>query len=148
MSKKDKIAEKLKEGVSIEEIEKFARRYTPEVFIIIAMIIATISSVFGFFTGPSWSLIFSGLCLAVTIVIPDPIEKIFAKFHSFLINQNKTTLIIIGIVRIVLAIFIPFILFAEMGFLAGIAFHSSFKKVEELHKKNEEEETSDEEEHI
>jgi uncharacterized membrane protein len=147
MVKKDKIAEKLKEGVSVEEIEKFARRYTPEVFIIISMIIATISSVFGFFTGPSWSLIFSGLCLVVTIVLPDPIEKMFNKFQSFLVNQNKTTLIIIGIVRIILAIFIPFILFTEMGFLAGIAFHSSSKIVKEHKKKNEEEE-SNEEEHI
>ena len=47
MSKK--MAEKLKEGVTVEELEKFARKYTTEVFIVFAIIIAAISSSFSFF---------------------------------------------------------------------------------------------------
>ncbi|HEU64016.1 MAG: hypothetical protein KR126chlam4_00316 [Candidatus Anoxychlamydiales bacterium] len=123
-----KVTEKIKEGVSVEEIEKFARKYTNEVFLILALIIATISSVFGFFTGPSWSLIVAGLLAIIGIALPVQVGKFLKKLLTFQAKAPKTTIIIIGIVRIVLAVFIPFILFAEIGLLAGYAFHTTTKE--------------------
>ncbi|NGX33271.1 MAG: hypothetical protein K1060chlam4_01333 [Candidatus Anoxychlamydiales bacterium] len=124
-----KVTEKIKEGVSVEEIEKFARKYTNEVFLILALIIATISSVFGFFTGPSWSLIFAGLLAIIGIALPVQVGKFLKKILKFQATAPKTTIIIIGIVRIVLAVFVPLILFAEIGLLAGYSFHTTTREL-------------------
>lgn len=123
MAKKDKFSEKLKEGVSVEEIEKFARKYTNEVFLIVSLILATISSVFSFFTGPSWSLFCAGLLAIIAIALPEQMGKAIKKMFKFQTKAEKTTTIVIGIIRIIFGIFIPFILFAELGLLAGYSFH-------------------------
>ncbi|NGX51788.1 MAG: hypothetical protein KR126chlam5_00075 [Candidatus Anoxychlamydiales bacterium] len=135
-----KVTEKIKEGVSVEEIEKFARKYTNEVFLILALIIATISSVFGFFTGPNWSLILAGLLAIIGIALPVQVGKFLKKLLKFQATAPKTTIIIIGVVRIVLAVFVPLILFAEIGLLAGYSFHTTTRELhgdeehsEELH---------------
>jgi hypothetical protein len=144
MAKKEKFTEKIKEGVSVEEIEKFARKYTNEVFLILSLIIATISSIFGFFTGPSWSVFFMGLLAIIAIALPEQIGVFIKKMMKLQAKAEKATSIIIGIVRIVLGIFIPFILFAELGLLAGYAFHTTSKQFISEHK----EEKPKEEEHI
>jgi len=128
MAKKEKLSEKIKEGVSVEEIEKFARKYTNEVFLIISLIIATISSIFGFFTGSSWSVFFMGLLAIIGIALPEQVGKFLKKIMKFQIKAEKTTTIVIGIVRIIFGVFIPFILFAELGLLAGYSFHTTSKE--------------------
>lgn len=120
-----KVTEKIKEGVSVEEIEKFARKYTNEVFLILSLIIATISSIFGFFLGHIWSLLFAGLFAIIGIALPAQVGKFLKKTLQWQNKAEKTTIIIIGIVRIIFGIFIPFVLFAELGLLAGYAFHST-----------------------
>ena len=149
MAKKEKLSEKIKEGVSVQELENYARKYTTEVFLIVAIIIAAISSAFGFFTGPSWSIFFAALCAIISIAIPTKIEPIMKKVIHIAFKKEKSTEIIVGIIRVVVAIFIPFILFAEIGLLAGLAFHN----VSKLHlgkKKDKFTEVSeiDEDEHI
>ncbi|NGX34563.1 MAG: hypothetical protein K1060chlam1_00916 [Candidatus Anoxychlamydiales bacterium] len=139
-----KVTEKIKEGVSVEEIEKFARKYTNEVFLILALIIATISSIFGFFTGPIWSLIFAGLLAIVGIALPMQVGKFLKKLLKFQAKSPKTTIIIIGIVRIILAVFIPFILFAEIGLLAGYSFHTTTRELQGLEEHHSEEHHSEE----
>lgn len=127
MAKKGKIGDKLKEGVSVEEIEHFARKYTAEVFLALAVVIASISSTFDFFTGPGWSLLLGGLGAVVSIIFPEQIARMFDKFYSFTNKQEKSTQIIIGVVRLIVAIFVPFIIFAEIGCLAGISYHERSK---------------------
>lgn len=148
MAKKENFTEKFKEGVSVEDIEKFARKYTNEVFLILSLIIATISSIFTFFTGPGWSLLFAGLLAIVGIAFPVHVEKIVKKIFKFQSKDDKTTIIIIGIVRIVLAIFIPFILFAEIGLLAGYSFHTVVKEISFTKEDTTDTEKSNEEEHL
>ena len=58
---KNKFSEKLKEGVTVKEIEEFARNHTMEVFSVLAIIIATITSCWDYFTGPGLSLFFAAL---------------------------------------------------------------------------------------
>ncbi len=149
MAKKEKLTEKFKEGVSVEELEKFARKYTSEVFLIVAIIIAAISSAFGFFTGPSWSIFFAAICAIISIAIPTKIEPMMKKIVSIAYKKEKSTEIVVGVIRLVIAIFIPFILFAELGFLAGLAFHNIAKLHLNL-KKDAFKETKDieEDEHI
>jgi hypothetical protein len=140
---------KIKEGVSVKEIESFARKYIIEGFLILALIIATLSSAFNFFTGPGWSVIFTGIGGIVSVAFPDHVMKIGRPLFNFLKKQEKTIQIIIGIVRLIFAIFIPFLLFLEIGLLAGLAFHQNSKITFEKKEEDKEEETPDtDEEHI
>ena len=120
--KKDK-GFNIKEGVSVKEIEGFVRQHIMESFWFVAVVIGTISSIFDFFTGPSWSLIFAGVGILVSIIFPENIGKLHAKLMGFLHKQEKTAQIVIGIVIIVISVFVPFILFAVMGLLAGMGLH-------------------------
>jgi hypothetical protein len=120
---KNKFTDKLKGGVSVHEMEEFARKHTTEVFSVLALIIGAISSTFDFFTGPGWTIIFTALGCIVAIFFPAPIEKGLKQLYSFTFKQEKTTEIIIGGVKIVIAIFVPFIYFGLLGLLAGTSFH-------------------------
>lgn len=118
MAKKQQ-SDKSKMGVSVEEIEVFTRKYVVEVFSIITIIIATISSAWDFFTGPKLSLFFAGGAMILAIIFPKYIDNVLGKYFSFLRKQERMSQIIIGIVSIIIAIFIPFIIFMKIGFLAG-----------------------------
>ena len=128
MAKKDKLSEKIREGVTVEDLEKFARKYTNEVFLILALLIATVSSVFGFFTGPVWSVLFMGILAIVALALPERIGNFLRKILKFQVTAEKSITIMIGIVRIIIGLFIPFVLFAELGLLAGYAFHTTAKE--------------------
>lgn len=140
-----KVTERLKEGVSVEEIEKFARKYTNEVFLILSLIIAAISSIFGFFSGPSWSVLFMGLSAIISLALPEKVGVFIKKILKLQAKAEKAVMIIIGIVRIIFGLFIPFILFAELGLYAGYAFHTFSK---ELGRTETKEQNPKEEEHI
>jgi hypothetical protein len=120
---KNKFSEKLKEGVSVKEIEEFARHHTFEVFSVLAIIIATITSSWDYFTGPRLSLFFAALGTIATILFPVPIERGLKQLYIFSLKQEKSTQLILGAVKLVAAIFIPFILFGIVGLLAGSSFH-------------------------
>ncbi len=120
---KGKFTEKLKEGVSVQELEDFARKHSIEVFTVIALVIAAISSMFNFFTGPSWTILFLTIGVIVGIFFPNPVDKGLKQLSDFLFKQEKTTRFILGAVKIVLAIFIPFTLFGAVGLLAGTSYH-------------------------
>jgi len=121
--KKGSPMDKFKEGVSVKELENFARRYMTEGFLILSIVIATLSSVFDFFTGPGWSVFFAGIGIIVSTAFPAQIHKLIKPLSQFLKKQEKTVQIIVGIVRLIFAIFIPFLLFAEAGLLAGLVYH-------------------------
>lgn len=123
-----KFGNKIKEGVSVQEIEKFARKYTTEVFLILAVLIGTISSIFDFFTGARLSIIFAGLGAIASLAFPEKIKTFHKKIAKFVLKKEKTSQIIFGIIRIAIALFIPFLLFAELGLLSGLTFHSLEKE--------------------
>jgi hypothetical protein len=120
---KNKFTDKLKGGVSVHDMEEFARKHTTEVFSVLAIVIGTISSIFDFFTGPSWTILFTALGCIIAIFFPTPVERGLKQLYSFTCKQEKTTEMIIGGVKIIIAIFIPFIYFGLLGLLAGTSFH-------------------------
>jgi len=123
MAKKEKLTDRLKEGISVEHIEKFAHKYVAEVFTALAIVIASISSSYDFFTGPKMSLMLGGLSVIIAIFLPHKIDAMCEKFYEFSNKQEKALLIILGIVKLIVALFIPFIVFIGLGFLAGISYH-------------------------
>lgn len=120
---KHKIIDKIKEGVSVEELEGFAGKHTTEVFTILALIIGAISSSFDFFTGPKLTIFFLAIGALAGIVFPVPVEKGLKQLYGYTFKQEKMTEIIIGAVKIIVALFIPFLYFGLVGLLAGTSFH-------------------------
>lgn len=118
-----KLMDKIKEGVSVQEVEDFARKYTTEVFSVLAIIIGSISSMYSFFTGAKMTIAFIAIGVVVAIFYPAPVEKGLKQFYSFAFKQEKTTQMILGLVKIVVGLFIPFILFGFVGLLAGTSYH-------------------------
>lgn len=121
MSKK--LMDKIKEGVSVQEVEDFARKYTTEVFSALAIVIAGISSMYDFFSGPKLTILFTVVGLIVGVFFPAPVERGLKQFYSFSYKQEKMTQIVLGCVKIVAGLFIPFILFGAVGLLAGTSYH-------------------------
>lgn len=115
--------DKVKDGVSVQEVEDFARKYTTEVFSVLAIIIAAISSMYDFFIGPRLAIAFVTIGTILGVFFPAPVEKSLKQLYSFTYKQEKMTQIILGVVKIVIAIFIPFILFGILGLLAGTSYH-------------------------
>src|SRR3989344_7332703 len=102
---KNKFVDKLKEGVSVHELEGFASKHTTEVFSVLAIVVGAISSSFDFFTGPKLTILFLALGALVAIFLPTPTEKGLKQLYGFISKQEKMTEILLGVVKIVIAIF-------------------------------------------
>ena len=118
-----KLMDKIKEGVSVQEVEDFARKYTTEVFTILALIIASISSMYDYFTGPKMTILFVVIGVFIVMFFPAPVEKGLKQFYNFAYKQEKMTQLILGFVKIVVALFIPFFFFGLIGLLSGTSYH-------------------------
>lgn len=129
MAKQEKqtTKKKVKDGVSVEEIEKYTRKYTSEIFMIVAIAVAMFSSVFDFFIGSSWAVFLTTVGLIYALLAPKQVGAILNKMVSFSM-KDRSTEIMVGIVRIVVAIFLPAILFGIMGLVAGTAYQGFNKK--------------------
>ncbi|MBU6383944.1 MAG: hypothetical protein KGR16_06490 [Verrucomicrobia bacterium] len=118
-----KLMDKIKEGVSVQEVEDFARKYTTEVFSVLAILVGSISSMYDFFTGARMTIVFFAIGVIVGIFFPAPVEKGLKQFYNFSFKQEKTTQMVLGVVKLVVGLFIPFVLFGFMGLLAGTSYH-------------------------
>lgn len=118
-----KLMDKFKEGVSVQEVEDFARKYTTEVFSVLAIVIAAISSMYDFFIGPRFTIAFLTIGLIFGVFFPSPVERGLKQFYSFSYKQEKMSQLILGIVKIVVGLFIPFVIFGAVGLLAGTSYH-------------------------
>ena len=118
-----KFMDKIKDGVSVQEVEDFARKYTTEVFTVLAVIVASISSMYDYFTGPKIAILFLALSAIVGIFFTAPVDRGLKQFYGFQAKQEKMTQLVVGLFTIIVALFIPFILFAALGLLAGSSFH-------------------------
>lgn len=141
-----KFTDKFKTGVSYEEVENFARKYATEVFSVLAIIIATFSSIYDFFTSPGLTILFTALGCILGIFFPVPTERGLKQLYGFVAKQEKMTQMVFGAVKIVVAIFIPFILFGLLGLLAGTSYHY-YTRHSQIMEENKGHRRSSEEEH-
>jgi hypothetical protein len=129
-----KLGNKIKEGVSAQEIENFAKKHTPEVFSTIAIFVGAISSIFDFFTGAGFSILFCAIGAIVAIAFPASVEKTLKRIYTFTLKQEKTTEMVLGGVKILIAIFLPFIYFGFVGLLSGTAYHFYIRHAQAIEK--------------
>ena len=112
--------EKLKEGVSVQDIESYAKKHSVEVFLVIAIILAMIFSIFNLsFTSSNWGIFLAGIGALLGILMPVQINGFLEKIFSFILKKDKTTIIMVGIIRILIAIIVPAVIFGFFGLLAG-----------------------------
>ena len=108
---------KAKEGVSVKEIEKFAKKHRFEVFFCLKFVLACFFSFVMFGTG--WAIILAAVGGVLGVLFPAKIEHFAKKSFQFVFKQEKTVQIILGIVALILAIFIPPLTFFIMGAHGG-----------------------------
>ena len=112
---------KLKEGVTVQELENFGKKYHIEIFLAFYFVVATLLTFI--FYGAGWSIFFGGIGAIVGIWIPKKVEKTFQSIFRYIFNQEKTTKIVLGAVGVVVAFFIPPLIFFFLGMAGGEALH-------------------------
>jgi len=111
-----------KEGVSVKEIEQFAKNHRFEVFFCLMFALACIFGLLGSFR-PGWS-IFLGMVGAIAgILMPTKTGPLVEKVFRFLFKQETTIQFVFGIVGLVLAAVVPFVVFLLVGLVAGRSIH-------------------------
>ena len=118
-----KLTDKIKDSLSFHDLDGFSRKHSTEIFTAVALAIAMISSSWDFFTGPKLTIFVFVLSMIISIFFPEPVQTVIKKMWGFFNMQEKTTQYMLDGARIVIAIFVPFILLGAFGLLAGLSFH-------------------------
>ncbi len=113
--------EKKNEGVSVKEIELFAKKHRIEVVFCLSFIIACFFS-FVFF-GTAWALIFATIGGILGVIFPAKMESIISKGLQFVFKQEPTVQLVLAIVKIILSIFLPPLIFLSLGLMGGLSLH-------------------------
>ncbi len=113
--------DKTKEGVSVKEIEEFTKKHRFEVFFCLAFILAC------FFTfvmwGPAWSIIAATVGAVIGILLSGKVAHFSKMIFQFIFKHEQTTQMVLGIVLLILAIFIPPLYFLLLGLHGGKDMH-------------------------
>ena len=113
---------KMKEGFS--DVEKFARRHTIETLTVIAILVGALSAWAHFFVGTlGWSVIFMAVGAIFGIFFPTHVDRVIKKIYSLSGGDRKMGEMIAEIVKIAVALFVPFIYFGFLGLMAGTSYH-------------------------
>ena len=109
-------------GMSVKEIEEFAKKHRYEVFFCLLFLLACIFGLFGYFK-PDWNVLFGMGGGILGVIFPAKIESFSKKVFKFAFKQDKTVLLLLGVVGLIFAIFIPFIVFLFVGLFGGRTLH-------------------------
>ncbi len=107
---------KIKEGVSVKEIEGFAKKYRFSVFCGLAILLAYAFS-WVFFVG--WTSLFMAAGGIVGMLWSEQVEKFLVKAVAFFSKQEDTTQMILGAAGVVLSLFLPIVTFFVLGACGG-----------------------------
>jgi len=101
---------KLKEGMTVKELEEFTKKHRFEVFFCIAFVFACFFSFFIF--SPGWGILLAAIGGIVGITLPKKADTIARRIFGFVNKQDSTVQIIIGVAFLIVSIFLsPFIFF-------------------------------------
>ena len=111
-----------KEGVSVKEIEEFAKKHRFEVFFCLLFLLAAIFSLVGMFRS-GWSVLLGMAGAILGVIYPTKMEPLIKKIMQFAFKQDKTIQIILAVVALLLAGIVPFLVFLMVGMVGGRAIH-------------------------
>jgi hypothetical protein len=107
---------KPKEGISIKEIESFTKKHRFEMFFSLAFLLSCFFS-FVFFSG--WSVVLMSIGGILGILFPEKIDVILKKVSLFCYKQEDLTQLVLGGAGLILAIFLPPVVFFSLGVFGG-----------------------------
>lgn len=112
---------KLKDGVSIKEIEEFTKKHRFEVILCAAFVLACL---FSFVMWGPGKAIFAAMIGAVGgILLSGKVEYYSKKTFQFVFKHEKTTQLVLGAVFLLLAVFLPPLYFLVLGLHGGKSIH-------------------------
>ncbi len=114
---------KIKSGISVQELENFGKKYQFEIFFVLYFVLATLFSYF--FFGYAWSIFLAGIGGVLGILLPTKIEKGAKSAFHFIAKQEKITKLILGVVGIILSFFLPPLVFFLTGLMGGKGIYNS-----------------------
>lgn len=112
---------KPKEGVSVKEMEAYAKKHRFEVFFCLAFILACIFTFVMW--GPGWSIIAATIGAILGIFLSEKVTALSKAVFGFVFKHEQTTQLVLGIVALILAIFIPPLYFLLLGLHGGKDMH-------------------------
>lgn len=115
--------DKSKEGVSVKEIEEFTKKHRFEVFFCLAFILACFFSFVMFGTG--WSILAASVGAVIGILLTEKVTQFSKSIFQFVFKHEKSTQLVLGIVFLILAIFIPPLYFLLLGLHGGKDIHKT-----------------------
>lgn len=121
MMKKKELNTKVKEGIA--EVEKFTYRYLVETLTVVAILIAVFSGWMHIFIGTlGWSTLFLSLGVIAGLFAPVQMDSIMMKIYSFSKGASRSKVLTAEVIKIAIALFLPFIYFCFIGIMSGTAF--------------------------
>ena len=108
---------KKKDGVSVKELEGYAKKRRFEIFFCLLFILASLFTLV--FWGPTLSIFVAGIGGIISVFMPAKIESISKKMAHAVFSNEATTQLIIGIVALIIAIFLAPVIFLLVGLHAG-----------------------------
>ena len=129
---------KLKDGVSVQELENFGKKYRFELFFVIYFLLATLLS--NFFFGTAWSIFLAGIGGILGIWLPKQVTKAAKAAFHFVFKQEKATKLVLAVVGVIVSFFLPPLVFFFMGLMGGTGIHKAASKVTKLNGEGESEE--------
>lgn len=109
--------DKKKEGVSVRELESYAKKHRFEIFFCILFILASLFTLV--FWGPTLSIFLCGIGGIVSVFMPSQIEAFSKKMSQMVFSKEATTQLIVAIVALVVGIFLAPLIFLLFGLHAG-----------------------------
>lgn len=106
-----------KEGVSVKEIEGYAKNYRYEIFFCALFVLATIFSLV--FWGAKISLFLTGIGAIVGALLAEQIHKFAQKMAQTVLTKEAAFQLIVGLVALVVAIFVAPLIFLIVGLHGG-----------------------------
>ncbi|MCH9621184.1 MAG: hypothetical protein S4CHLAM20_06010 [Chlamydiia bacterium] len=116
-----------RKGFTVSELEGTAKKYASEIGLSAIFVVTAIFTLIWGGAMMVWSVL---LCMILGIVgtlVPDSMTIWMSKAFDF-IYKEKVMLIVVGIVMLVIGIFIPVLIFALIGLIAGGTLSLSMKR--------------------
>ena len=107
-----------KKGMSVKEIEEFTKKHRYEVFFCALFLLSCIFGIVGYFR-PSWNIFCAMAGGILGVIFPNMVESFLKTVFKFVFGQDKTIQIVLGVVGLILAIFVPFVVFLVVGLIGG-----------------------------
>ncbi len=106
-----------KEGVTVKEIEGYARGYRYEIFFCALFVLATIFSLV--FWGAELSIFFAGIGAIVGSMLAEKISQFHHKVSAMITSKEGAVQLIIGLLALIVAIFLAPVIFLMVGLHGG-----------------------------